>query len=45
MMYESYGVSSDGAIVVVRPDGYVALVTALEDIVAFEQYFSGFLKV
>lgn len=44
MLYESYGVSSEGAVIVVRPDGYVALVVALEDAAEVEKYFSGFLK-
>ena len=41
--YESYGISSEGAVVVVRPDGYVAMVAPLEGAAELEQYFAGFL--
>jgi phenol 2-monooxygenase (NADPH) len=44
-LYETYGVCSEGAVVVVRPDGYVGSVTGLDDITGFEQYFAGFLTV
>lgn len=43
-MYETYGVSPEGAIVAVRPDGYVGMVTSLDEIDAFEKYFAGFMK-
>lgn len=42
-MYEAYGVPSEGAVVVVRPDGYVALMVSLEDVAAVENYFRNFL--
>jgi len=41
--YSSYGISPEGAVVVVRPDGYVGLVTSLDDVLEVESYFSGFL--
>jgi len=34
----------DGAVVVVRPDGYVGLVVRLEEQEVLEKYFGGFLK-
>ncbi|PGH14778.1 hypothetical protein AJ79_02794 [Helicocarpus griseus UAMH5409] len=42
--YEFYGVdASRGALVIVRPDHYVAKVTHLEDFDGVRQYFRGFL--
>ncbi|KAK3986968.1 putative monooxygenase [Cladorrhinum sp. PSN332] len=42
--YESYGVSPQtGAIVVVRPDQYVAKICQLEEASSLEEYFGGFL--
>ena len=46
-MHEKYGVSVDkGALVLVRPDGYVgAIVTLDEDgFEAMNAYFAGFMK-
>lgn len=34
----------DGGVVVVRPDGYVGVVVGLEDTMALERYFEGFLQ-
>ncbi|TCD71733.1 hypothetical protein EIP91_005499 [Steccherinum ochraceum] len=43
--YTRYGVDSDrGAVVIVRPDGYVGLVTPLESTEEVVDYFSVFLK-
>lgn len=43
--YEGYGVDKErGALVAVRPDGYVGWVGGLEDIGELERYFGGFLK-
>lgn len=44
-VYETYGVRPEGAVVVVRPDGYVASVTGLEEVAELEKFFSSFLKV
>jgi phenol 2-monooxygenase (NADPH) len=44
-MYDSYGIRPEGAIVVVRPDGYVSAVMGLDETAALETYFAGFLKV
>ncbi|TFK48390.1 hypothetical protein OE88DRAFT_1664163 [Heliocybe sulcata] len=41
-IYETYGVGPEGAVVVVRPDGYVGVVTPLEDVGSLERYFEGF---
>ncbi|BEJ18231.1 hypothetical protein CspHIS471_0705080 [Cutaneotrichosporon sp. HIS471] len=44
--YEKYGIDSEhGAIVVVRPDGYVGMVCDLEDTAELETYFSEFMAV
>ncbi|KDQ19535.1 hypothetical protein BOTBODRAFT_102644 [Botryobasidium botryosum FD-172 SS1] len=42
--YASYGVSNHGAIIISRPDGYVGMVAALDDVDAVGEYFSGFLR-
>lgn len=41
--YEYYGISPDGAIVVVRPDGYIAAISSLEDVQSLNTYFERFL--
>ncbi|KAM0755127.1 phenol hydroxylase from Trichosporon Cutaneum [Meredithblackwellia eburnea MCA 4105] len=42
--YEAYGISKEaGAIVVVRPDQYVSLVTGIEDTDVLDRYFAQFL--
>ncbi|KDQ19531.1 hypothetical protein BOTBODRAFT_28107 [Botryobasidium botryosum FD-172 SS1] len=43
-LYATYGVANDGAIIISRPDGYVGMVAALDDVDAVGEYFSGFLK-
>jgi phenol 2-monooxygenase len=44
--YEKYGIDAEkGAVVVVRPDGYVAMVCDLEDTADLEAYFSEFMAV
>lgn len=40
--YEKFGIGSEGAIVVVRPDGYVGIVAPLDDVSGLESYFAGF---
>jgi phenol 2-monooxygenase (NADPH) len=39
--YETYGIGHNGAIVVVRPDGYVGMVAPLENVAVVEEYFAG----
>ena len=42
--YETYGIDPvRGAIVVVRPDGYVGMVSPLEDVGELDSYFGGFM--
>ena len=43
-VYEEYGVRPEGAVVVIRPDGYVASITSLDKPGALEKYFANFLK-
>lgn len=44
-VYETYGISPEqGAVVVVRPDGYVSAITALDDVDHLNQYFAGFMR-
>lgn len=41
--YEAYGIGPDGAIVVVRPDGYVGTVAPLQDLPYLDSYFASFM--
>jgi len=42
--YSTYGIDRRaGAIVVVRPDGYVGLVAPLDDVGVLNTYFAGFM--
>ena len=42
--YSTYGIDPHaGAVVVVRPDGYVGLVAPIEDVGALNTYFAGFM--
>lgn len=38
--YEKYGISSEGAIVVIRPDGYVSLLVELQDTSSLDSFFA-----
>lgn len=42
--YESLGISPEGAIIVVRPDGYVGTVAPIHGHDHISRYFAGFLK-
>ncbi|KAF8511810.1 FAD binding domain-containing protein [Hysterangium stoloniferum] len=42
--YTTYGILPAGAIVVIRPDGYVGTVAPLDDPDHVDEYFGGFLK-
>lgn len=43
--YETYGVDKvKGAIVVVRPDGYVGMIAPYEALDDLKEYFAGFMK-
>ena len=42
--YEKYGIDKQkGAIVVVRPDGYVGVVAPFENLADVDAYFAGFM--
>jgi len=42
--YSTYGIDRNaGAIVAVRPDGYVGIVAPLEDVGCLNTYFAGFM--
>lgn len=41
--YESYGIGSDGAVVVVRPDGYIGTILRLDDVQGLAAYFEAFM--
>lgn len=43
-MYETYGVGSEGAVVVVRPDGYVGTVAPLDQVKSLDGYFAEFMR-
>jgi len=42
--YSSYGIEPAGAIVILRPDGYVGMVAPLDGLKDLDTYFAGFLK-
>ncbi len=41
--YESFGVGHEGAVVVVRPDGYIGAVLRLDDVQGLTGYFGAFM--
>ena len=45
--YTTYGISTNGAVAVVRPDGYTGMIAPLGETGAKEilDYFSGFMKI
>ena len=42
--YMTYGISPEGAVLVIRPDGYVGMVAPLEGAAELDAYFAGFMK-
>jgi phenol 2-monooxygenase len=43
--YEKYGIDSErGCLIVVRPDGYTALLAEIEDTKSLDEYFDAFLQ-
>jgi phenol 2-monooxygenase (NADPH) len=43
-IHERYGISrTAGALIVVRPDGYVGTVAPLDGLTALDTYFAGFM--
>lgn len=43
--YSYYGVADEGAIVVVRPDGYVGTIAPLHGVAEINDYFAQFMKI
>ncbi|KAI5120427.1 hypothetical protein M0805_009889 [Coniferiporia weirii] len=43
-VYKTFGIPPEGAVVVVRPDGYIGTVGSLDDTKALDGYLAGFLK-
>ena len=43
--YSYYGVADEGAIVVVRPDGYVSAIAPLDGVATIDAYFAQFMKM
>jgi phenol 2-monooxygenase (NADPH) len=41
--YETFGIVEGGALVVVRPDGYIGVISQLDDVKKIGEYFSLFL--
>ncbi len=44
-IYEEFGIRPEGAVVVIRPDGYVASITGLDKPTELVKYFASFLKI
>lgn len=42
--YSYYGVSDQGAVVIVRPDGYVGTIAPLDGVTQIDKYFASFMK-
>jgi phenol 2-monooxygenase len=42
--YETFGISPQGCIIVIRPDQYVSYIGALEDVASVNKFFSGFMR-
>ena len=43
-IHERYGISrSAGALIVVRPDGYVGTIAPLDELAILDDYFAGFM--
>ena len=43
--YEAYGIDrARGAVVIVRPDGYVGMIAPIEGVEELGQYFASFMK-
>ncbi|KAJ4470263.1 FAD binding domain-containing protein [Lentinula aciculospora] len=43
-VYQEYGIGLNGAVVVVRPDGYVGAISSFPDFGHIENYFAAFLR-
>ncbi|THH01836.1 hypothetical protein EW145_g6846 [Phellinidium pouzarii] len=43
--YKNFGISHNGVVVVVRPDGYVGMIAPLDGTEDINKYFAGFMKL
>lgn len=43
--YSYYGVGPEGALVAVRPDGYVGAIAPLDHVGGLDAYFASFMKI
>lgn len=43
--YETFGVSSGGCILVIRPDQYVSYIGPMDDVEAINKFFDGFMRM
>jgi phenol 2-monooxygenase len=43
--YSRYGIGPQGALVVVRPDGYVGAIASLDKVGELDTYFAPFMKI
>ena len=43
--YETFGISREGCIIVLRPDQYVSYIGPMEDVESVNKFFSGFMRV
>jgi phenol 2-monooxygenase len=43
--YSYYGVGPEGALVAVRPDGYVGAIMPLDHVEGLDAYFESFMKI
>lgn len=43
-IYETYGVDAEGAVVIVRPDGFVGATMSLKDGIKLSAYFAAFME-
>jgi phenol 2-monooxygenase (NADPH) len=42
--YESFGIEPSGAVVIIRPDGYIGFVSAFEGVPDIDAYFASFMS-
>lgn len=42
--YASFGIESSGAVIIVRPDGYVGFVSPFDKVEDLNNYFESFMK-
>jgi hypothetical protein len=42
--YATYGITGGGAVVAVRPDGYIGCITTRDNVQKLGDYFAGFLQ-